>query len=82
MIWLLALNNKCKSYISFVNGEKMNLSPIKFCLHQFISSEIKIMSDNIQIETSWKDQLKNEFNQDYFAHIKQFIINEKANTKQ
>jgi uracil-DNA glycosylase len=40
------------------------------------------MSDNIQIETSWKDQLKNEFNQDYFAHIKHFIINEKAKGKE
>jgi uracil-DNA glycosylase len=40
------------------------------------------MSDNIQIESSWKALLKNEFNQDYFTQIKEFILNEKAKGKE
>jgi len=40
------------------------------------------MSDKIQIESSWKAILKNEFNQDYFTQIKEFILNEKAKGKE
>ncbi len=32
---------------------------------------------NVQIEESWKEQLKDEFQQPYFAAIKQFLIKEK-----
>jgi uracil-DNA glycosylase len=46
------------------------------------TSELKLMSDNIQIESSWKALLKNEFNEDYFTNIKQFILNEKAKGKE
>lgn len=40
------------------------------------------MSDQIQMESSWKELLKNEFNQTYFNQIKLFILNEKAKGKQ
>ena len=32
---------------------------------------------NVQIETSWKQALQDEFQQPYFANIKQFLTNEK-----
>lgn len=40
------------------------------------------MSDQIQLESSWKAVLNNEFNQDYFKQIKQFILQEKAKGKE
>jgi uracil-DNA glycosylase len=39
------------------------------------------MSNQIQLEPSWKALLKDEFSQDYFSLIKQFILNEKAKGK-
>lgn len=36
------------------------------------------MSPQIQIESSWYEALKSEFQQDYFNQIKAFIINEKS----
>lgn len=39
------------------------------------------MSEQIQIESSWKALLTNEFKQDYFSQIKQFILHEKAQGK-
>ena len=40
------------------------------------------MSDQIKIESSWKSLLTNEFKQDYFNRIKQFIVGEKAKGKE
>jgi uracil-DNA glycosylase len=40
------------------------------------------MSDQIKIESSWKSLLTNEFKQDYFNQIKQFIVGEKAKGKE
>lgn len=40
------------------------------------------MSDQIQIEESWKNVLSKEFQQDYFSNIKTFILNEKLLGKQ
>jgi uracil-DNA glycosylase len=39
------------------------------------------MSNQIQLEPSWKALLKDEFSQDYFSLIKQFILTEKAKGK-
>jgi uracil-DNA glycosylase len=39
------------------------------------------MSDNVNIDPSWKAILSNEFSQPYFAGIKQFILNEKQKGK-
>ena len=39
------------------------------------------MSDNIQIDPSWKKALAQEFGQAYFAEIKQFILSEKQKGK-
>lgn len=40
------------------------------------------MRDEVQIESSWKSVLSNEFNQDYFKDIKQFILNERDKGKE
>jgi uracil-DNA glycosylase len=40
------------------------------------------MRDQVQIESSWKSVLSNEFNQDYFKDIKQFILNERDKGKE
>jgi uracil-DNA glycosylase len=39
------------------------------------------MSNQIELEPSWKALLKDEFSQDYFSLIKQFILTEKAKGK-
>ena len=40
------------------------------------------MSNQIQIESSWSSILEQEFKQDYFNHIKSFILSEKAKGKE
>jgi uracil-DNA glycosylase len=39
------------------------------------------MSEAVNIDPSWREVLANEFKQDYFAAIKQFIVNEKQKGK-
>lgn len=39
------------------------------------------MSDNVNIDPSWKEALGHEFKQPYFADIRQFILNEKQKGK-
>jgi len=39
------------------------------------------MSDNVNIDPSWKKELAHEFAQPYFADIKQFILSERAKGK-
>jgi uracil-DNA glycosylase len=39
------------------------------------------MSDNVNIDPSWKEALATEFAQPYFADIRQFILNEKQKGK-
>ena len=39
------------------------------------------MSDNVNIDPSWKKELAAEFGQPYFSEIKQFILSEKNKGK-
>ena len=39
------------------------------------------MSEAVNIDPSWREALSNEFKQDYFAQIKQFVMNEKQKGK-
>lgn len=41
----------------------------------------KIMSSAVNIEASWKEAMQPEFEKDYFAHIKSFIVAEKEKGK-
>lgn len=48
-----------------------------FCITLLIFSIILVDSNDVQIDASWKTVLANEFTKLYFAHIKEFLLNEK-----